>query len=82
LAIDAALVEAYKIREVFTSVGVDVGKFKNPADAAKMDRLIKWLSAGCLDEWKQTDSQEEIVSLFYECFEALKRQYYKEEYLI
>jgi AcrR family transcriptional regulator len=80
-AIEATIADAFKIRDMFVTSGIDAKKFKDPNDVAKMDKFIRWLSEGCLDEWKSSDTQDDIVALFHECFDALKHHYYKEEYL-
>jgi AcrR family transcriptional regulator len=63
--------------------GIQEYKFKNPADINRVEKMLSWMSNGCVGEWKgkPADELDEIMTIFTDCMNALKNHFYKEEYL-
>jgi AcrR family transcriptional regulator len=82
-AIQTALADAFKLREEMLSLGIEGRKFKNPAHIGRLTRMTEWLISGCAEDWKRQplDALDEVTAIFDDCLDALKRHYYKEEYL-
>jgi AcrR family transcriptional regulator len=81
--IEPLLTETYRMRSAFLEADIDISKFRNPGDMAKLSMMTEWLSNGCADYWNIHPGQslEEYLSVFDNCLLALKKHYYKEEYL-
>lgn len=75
--------EAYHLRKMLSSADIDPKKFKNPAGTERVRKIVRWLSQGCTEEWaiNNNDSIETIIEDFNDCMIALKKHFYKGEYL-
>lgn len=81
--IDEMLKNFEPLRKQILHSGVHEYKFKNSVDIIRVEKMLSWMANGCAQEWKgkPADELDEIMTIFEDCMNALKNQFYKEEYL-